>query len=216
MVDVRVEIGRIAAMWRYPIKSLQGEALTTARIGTDGIEGDRERAFIIKSGHARTGRTYRGKENDRLHLVTEPDDARKLAESRAVEVLLDASQGRYFDGAPISLLLDIWLDDLRAYLGYDVEPMRFRPSFFVTAAENFVLKETGLVGREIGVGDVQLTVREPIDRCVVTTYDPAGGPSDPEILGYVARERGNMMGIYCDVLRAGTVRAGDPVELIER
>jgi MOSC domain-containing protein len=216
MVDAHVEIGRIASIWRYPVKSLQGEALSAARVGLDGIEGDRVRALLIKSGHARAGRTYRGKENDRLHLAAKPDDALALARSRDIEAVVDAGQGRYFDGAPISLLFDIWLDDLRAHVGYDVEPLRYRPNFFVTAADNCVLREDELVGSEIRVADVQLNVREPIDRCVVTTYDLSGGPSDPEILGYVARERANMMGVYCDVLRAGTVRAGDPVELVER
>ena len=41
---------------------------------------------------------------------------------------------------------------------------------------------------------------KPIERCVVTTYDPDGGASDPRILRYVAQERKTWMGIYCDVV----------------
>src|SRR5215470_8171599 len=31
----------IAGLWRYPVKSMAGEALTTALVGPDGITGDR-------------------------------------------------------------------------------------------------------------------------------------------------------------------------------
>lgn len=211
-----MEIGRVASMWRYPIKSLRGEALTAARVGAEGLEGDRVRALIAHGDQARAGKTYRGKENDRLHMIASADDALELARERGDDVSIDGQAGRYFDGAPVSLLIDRWLDDLRAHVGYDVEALRYRPNFFVTSISGFGLREADLVDRSLVVGEVRLHVCEPIARCVATTYDPQGGPSDPEILAYVARERGNLMGVYCDVLRAGTVRAGDPVELVDR
>ena len=31
----------VAALWRYPVKTLAGEQLTTAEIGPEGIAGDR-------------------------------------------------------------------------------------------------------------------------------------------------------------------------------
>ena len=31
----------VAGLWRYPVKSLAGEALTTAHLTNDGISGDR-------------------------------------------------------------------------------------------------------------------------------------------------------------------------------
>ncbi len=35
------EVGRIAAIWRYPVKSMQGERLERCRVGALGIPGDR-------------------------------------------------------------------------------------------------------------------------------------------------------------------------------
>ena len=48
-----MELGRICAIFRYPIKSMAGESLDVARLGWHGIEGDRRFAFRLlndKSG----------------------------------------------------------------------------------------------------------------------------------------------------------------------
>jgi uncharacterized protein YcbX len=38
---------RVAQLWRYPVKSLQGERLSTLRVVDDGVEGDRAWVFRI-------------------------------------------------------------------------------------------------------------------------------------------------------------------------
>jgi uncharacterized protein YcbX len=139
------------------------------------------------------------------------------AHERGVNVELEERPAEPFvDDAPVSIIVDKWLRGLSAYVGYDVGFERFRPNFFVTSREGFSLTEEAMTGREAALGDVLLRVRYPIERCVVTTYDQAGGESDPEILSYVARERSAWMGVYCDVLRAGIVRIGDSFSLVER
>ena len=40
-----MELGRISALFRYPVKSMAGELLETARLGWHGIEGDRRFPF---------------------------------------------------------------------------------------------------------------------------------------------------------------------------
>src|SRR5215210_8666798 len=40
-----MEIGRISAIFRYPVKSMAGESLDVAKLGWHGIEGDRRLAF---------------------------------------------------------------------------------------------------------------------------------------------------------------------------
>jgi len=40
-----MELGRIAAIFRYPVKSMAGELLNVARLSWHGIEGDRRLAF---------------------------------------------------------------------------------------------------------------------------------------------------------------------------
>src|SRR5918996_219046 len=40
-----MELGRISAIYRYPVKSMAGESLDVATLGWHGIEGDRRFAF---------------------------------------------------------------------------------------------------------------------------------------------------------------------------
>ena len=42
---VPIEIGRIEALFRYPVKSMRGESLDAATLGWHGLEGDRRFAF---------------------------------------------------------------------------------------------------------------------------------------------------------------------------
>jgi hypothetical protein len=121
----------------------------------------------------------------------------------------------YYDDAPVSLIVDRWLDGLSAHVGYPVEPERFRPNFFVRASGTFAGDEHALDGAELTIGQARLKVRYGIERCVAITYHPAGEPADPRILRYVATERAALMGVYCDVVRAGAARVGDAV-LLER
>lgn len=208
------QMGMLAQIWRYPVKSMHWEPLDRVEVEPEGLRGDRTSALIVRDGHARTGKTLRGKEHDRLHLLDDGATAVASASSRGIATEI-CSQGRYFDDAPVSLLLDRWLDGLNAHVGYAVEPIRFRPNFFVRAADGFADDERALVGATLAIGEVRLKVRYGIERCVAVTYHPEGDAADPQILRYVANERAALMGIYCDVLRAGVARAGDSV-FVER
>ena len=201
-------IGTLTAIWRYPVKSLRGEALDSAAIDETGIDGDRTAAFFVSGGHARMGKTYRGKENDRLHLSSSSDEALALGAARGV-ALERRSGERYFDTAPISLIVDRWLEELATMLGRPVEPERFRPNFLVHADAAFGAPEAEMTGWELQLGDARLHVIKPIERCVVVTYDPRGGASDPNVLRLVSQKRDTWMGVLCDVVRPATVRTGD-------
>jgi len=203
-------VGTLAAIQRYPVKSLRPQALDGARIERDGIPGDRTEALFVRAGAQRVGKTYRGKENDRLHLISETSDARDAAAGRGVDVEVRGGE-RFFDAAPISLVIDCWLDALSRHVGYAVEWQRFRPNFFVRGGGNFALLESALVGATLSIGHANFAVRSPILRCVVPTYDPYSSGKDPAVLRFIANERENVMGIYCDVVAPGEVRVGDAV-----
>jgi uncharacterized protein YcbX len=205
-------IGTLDAVRRYPVKSLRGEVLDGVEIASSGIPGDRAGALFVRSGGARVGKTYRGKEHDRLHLLSDVDAARDTAAQRGVDVEVRRAE-HFFDDAPISLLVDRWLDDLSAHVKYPVEWERFRPNFFVRAVADFAHTEESLTGAELQLGAVRLRVRSPIERCVATTYHPNGAASDPRILRFLAQHHNAWMGIYCDVLQPGTVHVGDLVTL---
>ncbi len=208
-------LGHIAAIRRYPVKSLAGEELEFADITADGIPGDRAEALFVTAGHARIDKTFRVKEHNLLHTTSDPRQAVALAEVNNVEV--DLRRGtHYFDAAPISLIFDRWVDDVSAGLGRALDFRRWRPNLFARAAADFSLGEDDLAGTLIEAGAAVLRVRSPIERCVTTTYDVETGERDPAVLRYVAQERGNVLGIYCDVELAGVVRVGDALRLRAR
>lgn len=207
-------LGELAAIWRYPVKSLAPEALESAAVQADGIAGDRCAALFVESGHARTGMTYRGKEHNLLHTAGRAERARALAAGRGVRTALRAERAaRYFDDAPISLIFDFWIAPLERALGMALSPLRWRPNLYARASADFTQNETDLIGGLITVGDVNLRVRDTIKRCVTTTYDIETGESEPGVLRYVAQNRDNVMGVYCEVELAGTLRAGDALRL---
>lgn len=206
-------VGRLATISRYPVKSLRGERLEGTEVRDGGIPGDRTSALIVEPGQNRAGKPYCGSQNDRLHVTEQAADAFALATARGVDVKLH--EGRhFFDDSPISIIVDCWLRDLDAHLGYHVEPERFRANFFVHATDGWSDPEETLDGAELELGTVRLRVRYPIERCVVPTYDLHGGAADPRILRFIAQHRSTWLGLYCDVLVPGVATIGD--ELIVR
>jgi uncharacterized protein YcbX len=211
-VILSTSLGTIEKIWTYPVKSLHYVEHDVIAVQTDGLAGDRRAAMYVNSEHARTGKTYRGKENNLLHMIVEPDEARGAAEARGVNVEVHAGE-RYFDACPVSLILDRWITEVEEALGKSLDPLRWRPNFYVRSQA--AVKESELVGKRIELGSVTLHVLKPIGRCVTTTYDQKTGESDPDVLGFVARERANHMGIYCDVERTGEVHSGDEVRVLD-
>src|ERR1051325_4263770 len=48
---------QVLELWRYPVKSLQGEQLHSVQVGADGLEGDRRFAiFDVETGFGLTAR----------------------------------------------------------------------------------------------------------------------------------------------------------------
>lgn len=205
-------LGELVSIWRYPVKSLAPQALSETAVEPGGLPGDRAQALIVERGHARTGKTYRGKENNELHLIASADAAARSARDRDVDVRLEALEPHYFDAAPVSIVFDAWLADASRLVGYELEALRFRPNFFACAAPDFSGSEAAYHDAVLHVGSAVLKVRKPIERCVTTTYDLSTGVSDPAVLRAIAQHRGTYLGIYCDVLEPGTARVGDRIE----
>lgn len=216
-ISAMQQLGELARIWRYPVKSLAAEPLESAEVGSAGIPGDRARALFVQSGHARTGKTFRGKEHRLLHTLRQPAQAVLLGREAGVHLEVRSERDtRYFDDAPISLIFDSWIAEVEHALGVQLDPLRWRPNFYARAAAGFSMREPDLLGRTIEIGEMLLRVRDTIGRCVTTTYDIETGEQSAEVLSYVARERDNVMGVYCEVELAGTVREGAALRLRER
>ena len=84
-------IGKIESLWRYPVKSMRGEALNKAFLGFAGVYGDR--LFAFRSPARPSGFPYlTGREQTRMVLYRphfrHPEKAEKppnLAEADKIE-----------------------------------------------------------------------------------------------------------------------------------
>ncbi len=142
-------------------------------------------------------------------LATFPPDVLK-------EILDFASpRGTYFDAFPLHLLTTAWLADLtRANPGARFDRRRFRPNFLIHTQRASGKVELDWCGREIRVGDVRVKVEMPVVRCSMTTQPQGDLPKDPSVLRTIVRQSAQNVGAYASVVSAGTVRVGDPVELV--
>ena len=193
------------------MKSLRGESLARVEIARDGIPGDRGSALVVERGHARIGKAYRGKEDERLHRIADVPIALAAAAERAVAVRYESAAPHYFDDSPISLVLEPWRADAERICGRELDLRRFRPNLVAEAIAE-AERESDLIGAELRIGErVRLRVTKAIKRCVAITYDPESDAVDPGILRAIAREREATFGVYCEVLAPGECAVGDAI-----
>jgi uncharacterized protein YcbX len=125
----------------------------------------------------------------------------------------------------VSLVSEESLAELARQAGRDrVDGRRFRMLFHVEGCAPH--EEEEWVRHTVRIGDAVVRVRNDVGRCAITTQNPETGVPDLDTLrtidGYRGRTRnvaGKVhipFGVYGEVVRAGAVRVGDPVELLER
>ncbi len=75
--------------------------------------------------------------------------------------------------------------------------------------------EEAWVGRRVRVGSAVLAVDAPLGRCLVIDRSPDHGRADWSGLKDLVRVRGDVgLGVIADVVAPGTVRVGDPLEVL--
>lgn len=234
-------IGQVVALWRYPLKSMQGQRLDGADIGPDGIWGDRGWALRYADGRKNVSAkqvaglmlceaTYSAEPSERLNppvkvrlpdgkelLSDSAEAAEALSEFAGAPVILDATPGAHFDAFPLHVVTTASLETLsRLAPGSNFDARRFRPNIVVKATgeiqEGFV--ELGWCGSDMRIGNADLLVKKPCRRCVMTTHPQDGLPQDPAVLKTIVDAAEANLGVYCSVLKPGCVRVGDPVVLL--
>ena len=228
-------VGRVAALWRYPVKSMYGEELDGAEISWNGLAGDRRWAFV-RGGQERNGfpwltmrelpalALYRPRfaDPDRPDaspvLVRTPSGAEldvadpALAAELGPGVRVIKQNRGIFDTMSLSLLTAQTVASVARLVGTGLAVRRFRPNLFVEAS-GCGFPEDAWVGRGLRIGGLRMRVDKRDQRCVVVNVDPVTLRRDPAILRAIARERGNLLGVYGSTVEPGRVVVGDPVEL---
>ena len=132
------------------------------------------------------------------------------------QLTLMRSERALTDCRPVSIFSLQSARQLAEETGTPVDKRRFRANIYVnlTSAKGFA--ENEFVGRSLQIGPkvvVRILERDP--RCMMITLDPDTGEKTPTLLKKVAQAHDGMAGVYGAVLVEGTLRKGDPVEVLE-
>ena len=150
-------VGRVAALWRYPVKSMAAEELDGAEVSWHGLAGDRRWAFIrggqVRSGfpwltirdrpelaHYRPRFAEPGRPNASPVLVRTPSGGEldvadpALAAKLGPGVRVIKQDRGVFDTMPLSLLTAQALAGLSRLTGTELAAGRFRPNVLVDAS----------------------------------------------------------------------------------
>jgi uncharacterized protein YcbX len=232
---------RVAELWRYPVKSLQGEQLDGAAVTDGGIVGDRAYAiFDLDTGLGLTARrvpellfaSARFFGPDRPPEIILPDGtiacgdaalSHWLGRRVALRAASDVDERRYEN--PLDAEHDADWIVFDGAPGPFHDSARTRVSLVSTGTvgawdrrrfrANVLLDGEGedeLVGSRITIGDVTLDVVKRLLRCVITTRpQPDGIERDLDVFKTINRERDGCLAIGALVHRPGAMGVGDEV-----
>ncbi len=234
-------VATVSAVFRYPVKSMGGEAVDAVDVDWYGVAGDRRFGFVqetdtssfpwltIREVPAMTrygARCGEDPERDAPTVttpagqelaVTDEALAGELAEAHGKPIRLVRTFRGLFDCFPLSLLSVQTVGGLGELAQRDLLPQRFRPTILVDAPGT-AFPEDEWIGRtlQFGAGDdaprMRVDVRDA--RCMVINFDHRSAARDPAVLRAAAQKRDGCVGVYGSVERPGVLRAGAPVTLI--
>ena len=232
-------VGRIVQLARYPVKSMRGEALSTATLTLQGIPDDRRYAFVQTASRSDfpwlTARQFpelllytpaveKPASGEVSIAVTTPAGDKRLVHSDELRRELEERSGRglfllrqergSYDAAPVSIISRQTIARIAEESGTPENGWRFRPNIVVDLSQGAPFEELNWVGRILRVGDAARVAIIKVDqRCMIITLDPETAQSTPRILRCVVDQHAQYAGIYGTVLTPGGVRAGDIVRL---
>jgi uncharacterized protein len=239
---MRMEIGEVEAIFRYPVKSMGGEPLEVAELGWHGLEADRRLAFRRLDDHSGFPWLTASKLPDLLrfapvrregaqgdlptHIRTpNGEEMPVFGEDLATEVgrrygaPVEMMQVRHgiFDDASISVIASDTVREIERLAGRSLDVRRFRPNVVVRLRRSVPFQEDEWLGGVLSFGDGDgapaIAVTMHDVRCSVVNLDPDTTSPTPEVLKAVVRANQNQAGIYGAVTRMGRLAVGQTIYL---
>jgi hypothetical protein len=238
-----MDIGRIEAIFRYPVKSMGGERVETAELGWHGLEGDRRFAFSRIDDHSGfpwlsatklpdlllfSPRYREGAADGELPTQVRTPDGQELpifGEDLAADVgrrhgapvqMMQLRHG-IFDDASISVIALDTVEEIARLAGRDPDVRRFRPNIVVRSLRHGPFLEEEWLGGVLSFGEGEeapaVAVTMRDARCSMVGLDPDSARPAPEVLKAVVRANQNNAGVYGVVTRIGRLAVGQSIRL---
>jgi uncharacterized protein len=240
---MRVEIGHVEAIFRYPVKSMGGERLEAAQLGWHGLDGDRRLA--LRRTDDRSGfpwlsasqlsdlllfaphRDEDGAQGDLPTHVRTPDGeempvfgqdlAAEIGRLYGAPVQMMQLRHGIFDDASISVIAGDTVREIGRLAGLSLDVRRFRPNLVVRLLRPVPFQEDEWLGGVLSFGEGEdapsITVTMRDVRCSMVNLDPDSARSTPEVQKAIVRANQNTAGIYGTVTRTGRLVDGQTVFL---
>jgi uncharacterized protein YcbX len=238
-----VEIGEIAALFRYPVKSMAAERLRTADLGWHGVDGDRRLAlrnvdergampWLVaskfpelllftpvrrdESAHDSTPTHVRTPEGKELTAFGDELEAEVRRRHGATVQMMQLKHG-IFDDSAVSVIATETVDEIGRLAGRTTDVRRFRPNVVVRSLHAGPFHEDRWLGGVLSFGEgaeaPAIAVTLRDERCSMVNLDPDSAQSAPEVMKAIVRANDNHAGIYGTVTRIGRLTVGVKVFL---
>jgi uncharacterized protein YcbX len=232
-----VDVGRVAGLARYPVKSLQGQALDAVEVDGSGLRGDRTWAVYTADGGIGSGKTTRrfrridglldhsaALDDGPAPTITLSSGSRHRCGEPGTDAALSAALGRsitlrrqtdvrHHDESPLHVVTTASLRHLERLVGGAVDVRRLRANV-VLEIEGDGFVEDEWTGRDLRLGGVVLTLGPGMPRCVMVDAAQPGVPASPRVLTTLGRVNETCLGLQAAVRSGGVVRLGDPAALL--
>lgn len=239
-VNMRIKIGEVEALYRYPVKSMAGESVSNSDVGWYGLDGDRRLAFrrVADRGGFPWLQASRLPELVRFvpvrlgpavgklptHVRTpEGQELTVFGEELASEVgrrhgspveMMHLDRG-IFDEASVSVISSATVNEVARLVEQRPDVRRFRPNILISSQRGVPFEEDEWVGGILWFGDLKegtaIGITNRDERCSIVNVDPDSARPNPEVLKAVVRVRDNKTGVYGTVTRRGRVAIGQSV-----
>lgn len=230
-------VGRVRALYRYPVKSTAGQALQDAAVTAGGLLHDRRWAAYTDDGGIASGKRTRrfrpvvgllgwsSRIDDDVPTLVSPGGVAYRVDDPAASAALTAAFGQrltlrpegsvqHHDESPVHLLTTSSLAAVEHLVGAPVDVRRFRANVVVDTGTDPAFLEAGWTGADLLVGpEVTLRLGPGMPRCVMVDQAQAGVPAQPRVLRTIGRHHGTELGLQAHAVRTGRIRVGDVVRL---
>jgi uncharacterized protein YcbX len=222
---------------------MAGQGLDSAKIGWDGIDGDRRLAFRRLADRSAFPWLTASRLPELLlykpfgsqtageplptHIQTPEGKHYKLWDKALLKEIsarhgadLDLMQLRHgiFDEAAVSAIAWGTMRRISREAGHDTDVRRFRPNLVIETKGAQPFEEDQWVGKILEFGPdgtgPAISVTMRDQRCVMINFHPDTAEAAAEMMRTVIRMNDNYAGVYGTVVRTGEVRVGQSVSLI--